>query len=131
MENAVMRNFAKIVNTRCMEKLFLEADYKDKTKAGLEWSSWWVYSKNLVMADKGKYYLVTWLSDRTDRSVPVTGKYEITLAPWIWYKYADATTTAAAHSQHVSCTCASNSIAFSEQHIQRIGSPPADVFSEE
>jgi len=61
----------------------------------------------------------------------VSGKYEITLAPWTWSGYADANTTATAHSQVVACTCASNSIAFSEQHLARIGGPPPDVFSQE
>ena len=69
-------DYADVTSGRCMEHLNLPASYKDKTRAGLIWDSWWSYSKNLYSEDVGRYYLVTWLSERGNSKSLVAGKYE-------------------------------------------------------
>ena len=80
-----MRQYAALKGGRCTEMITLDTDYKDPLVAGLEFSSQWLYSKNHRMGSAGRYFLLTWLSDRTTGALS-TGKYDLTLSPWTWYK---------------------------------------------
>eukprot|EP00747_Dinoflagellata_sp_TGD_P087292 gnl/TRDRNA2_/TRDRNA2_163584_c2_seq2.p2 gnl/TRDRNA2_/TRDRNA2_163584_c2~~gnl/TRDRNA2_/TRDRNA2_163584_c2_seq2.p2 ORF type:complete len:106 (-),score=13.33 gnl/TRDRNA2_/TRDRNA2_163584_c2_seq2:10-327(-) len=97
-----MRRFSDVVDGRCMEQLELGKDYKDKTRGGNTWDSWWLYSKNLIAEKAGRYYILSWLTDRESGSI-VTGKYEMTLGPWIWYGYADDASVLIRFAVH--CVC--------------------------
>jgi len=125
VDNYVMRNFADVVTgvdgkDRCMEQLTLDADYKDPVKADATWNSWWLYSKDHVLPTANTYSMVTWLEERGTGKL-ARGKYEITIAPHVWYKYADAPTTVAAHEQITTCTCGGNGLLYNEQYPERIG----------
>ena len=71
-----------------MEVFEFEEDYKVKLKRGFTQRSWWLESTSgMKTAWGGKHYLLSWLVRRGTNSV-ATGKYEVTIAPPVWYKYA-------------------------------------------
>jgi hypothetical protein len=100
--NVVMRQYAAPKEGRCTETIRLDADYKNPLVAGVEYSSEWLYSVNHNMGQTGRYFLLTWLTDRTTGKV-ANGKYDLTLAPWTWSKYADADTQKKVQSQGSTC----------------------------
>jgi len=136
VDNFVMKNFCDVESgtdgkKRALELLELDADYKDPVKAGATWRSWWLYSKDQVFPTPGTYSMVTWLEDRSTGKL-ARGKYEITIAPHVWYAYADAPTTAAAHEQITTCTCGGNGLLYNEQYPERIGmQDKGEVFAAE
>eukprot|EP00746_Dinoflagellata_sp_MGD_P007151 gnl/MRDRNA2_/MRDRNA2_114112_c0_seq1.p1 gnl/MRDRNA2_/MRDRNA2_114112_c0~~gnl/MRDRNA2_/MRDRNA2_114112_c0_seq1.p1 ORF type:complete len:498 (-),score=96.06 gnl/MRDRNA2_/MRDRNA2_114112_c0_seq1:274-1722(-) len=127
--NPVMRRFSDVIEGRCMEQLQLAADYKDPLRAGKTWDSWWLYSHEHVHADTGQYYLVSWLTDRSGKLAQ--GKYEVTMGPWSWSGYAEKDVMERAHQQLSTCSCASNVVAYLEQHVERLGSPPVAAWEAE
>jgi len=137
--NPVMQMFSDPITddgtTRCMEQLKLEVDYKDKLCAGKTWESYWLYSKELEHKSTGKYYLVSWLSERNSGAVVnsnklVNGKYEITMGPHTWSGYADQDTKDEAYVQETTCSCDGVVIAYLEQFTERIGYPDVNAFAE-
>lgn len=58
--------------------------------------------------------MVTWLADRGSGKV-TRGKYEMTVAPHVWYSFADAPTTVEAHEQITTCNCGGNGLLYNEQ----------------
>jgi hypothetical protein len=67
--NPVMEYYSDVIRERCMEKLTLDADYKDALQAGVTGFSWWIYSFNHKAGKPGRYYLQTWLSDASTGAV--------------------------------------------------------------
>ena len=124
--NSVMSQYAKVKDGRCTETITLDDDYKNPLVAGLEYSSEWLYSFNHKMALKGRYFLVTWLEDRVTKKI-ATGKYDLTLAPWIWYRYADDDTTKKMQSQGSTCQCAFNTLEWREATLNRISNFPKEA----
>ena len=79
-----MEQYSDVLGGRCMEALELAADYKDPLRAGATWRSWWLFSRELMHADAGIYFLVTWLTDRgTGAHVPGTVSYTHLTLPTI------------------------------------------------
>jgi hypothetical protein len=130
VDNAVMTRFAKPINGRCMENLTLDEDYKDKLIGNATYYSWWLFSEEMRMPEPGVYYLVSWLTDRKTGE-RMTGKYEVTLGPWTWYGYASSSMLAESSAQGTTCQCAPNSLGYSEQNLERVGSPPAAMLAAE
>ena len=128
--NNVMKNFAALIEGRCTEELYLEADYKDALQADTTGFSWWLYSFNHTAAQPGTYYVQSWLTDPETGAV-AQGKYELTLGPWTWYGYADDNTQKAAQAQGTDCTCAVNALAYKEDPLLRLGQVPKALFIEE
>ena len=64
--------------------------------------------------------MVSWIEDRATGEL-ATGKYEITIAPHVWYKYATVDQQADAHGQITTCTCSANGLLYTEQKPERIG----------
>lgn len=83
--------------------------------------NWWLYSYEHVSAQPGTYYLQTWLTPPEDATNIAQGKYEMTLGPWKWYRYASSETLAQAHDQGTTCSCAYNELDYREKHLERLG----------
>ena len=64
--------------------------------------------------------MVSWLEDR-DTGELARGKYEMTIAPPVWYGYAPEEMLAKATEQVSTCTCGGNGLLFNEQQPGRIG----------
>jgi len=111
-----------------VEEMKMYADYKNPLMAGLTYYAEWLYSENQKLASPGRYYLVTWLTDRTTGAFS-TGKFDLTLAPWTWMKYADASTTAQVQSQGSTCQCSFNALEFREMNLERLSSLPPEALS--
>ena len=69
VDNDVMSQYCAPKDGRCTETITLDADYKDALVAGLEYSSEWLYSGDYRMADIGRYWLLSWLTDRATGAV--------------------------------------------------------------
>jgi hypothetical protein len=121
--NAVMNQYAKVKDGRCTETIKLDADYKDELVAGIEYSSEWLYSVNHHMASVGRYWLLTWLTDRSTNEL-ANGKYDLTLAPWTWSKYADADTQKKVQAQGSTCQCSFNALEWRETTLNRLSNVP-------
>jgi hypothetical protein len=113
-----------------MENYKFKDTYDKPLQAGTEHRVWWLYSKNLRTVRKGKHYLVSWLVDRETGDV-VTGKYEVTLAPHVWFSYVPADMAAVARAQKSTCTCSTNHLQYSEQHLSRLGFVPSNTLAQE
>jgi hypothetical protein len=111
-----------------MEKMFFKETYETPLVAGTEHRVWWLFSKNMRTVKAGTHYLVSWLVDRETGDV-VTGKYETTLAPHIWFGYASKKMASIAREQKSTCTCSTNTLEYSEQHLHRIGATPAETLA--
>lgn len=66
----------------------------------LRWDQWWLgaaadLSANGVFNEPGSFWLATWLENKNDKNEIITGKYEVTIAPHIWFGYVCATPTRA------------------------------------
>ena len=53
-----------------------------------------------------------------------TGKFDLTLGPWSWSRYADAFTTSRVQSQGSTCQCAFNALEWREATLQRLSDMP-------
>ena len=69
VDNDVMSQYCAPKDGRCTETITLDADYTDALVAGLEYSSEWLYSGDYRMADVGRYWLLSWLTDRATGAV--------------------------------------------------------------
>ena len=49
----------------------------------------------------------------------------------IWFGYASAKMTGIARAQKSSCTCSTNTLQYSEQHLERLGSIPSGTIAQE
>jgi hypothetical protein len=125
--NEVMKRFSDVLEGRCSEKLYVDADYKDRLRADTTSYSHWLYSFNHTAAKPGRYYLQTWLTDRATGAL-AQGKFEITLGPWIWYSYASKDMQSQVQSQGTGCVCAVNALAYSETNLDRLGELGSEVF---
>ena len=129
-KNEVMKMFSDEIEGRCMEELELDNDYKDGLQAGTKGYSWWLYSINHAAAQPGKYYLQSWLTDTSTGAV-AQGKYEMTLGPWTWGRYANESTMSAAQEQGTNCACAVNALHYKESHLERLGQLDPALFLKE
>ena len=125
--NKVMARFSDLIDGRCSEELSLEADHKDRLRAGTTSISHWLYSFNHIAAQPGRYHLQAWLTDRSSGAL-AQGKFEITLGPWIWYGYASQDTQSEAQAQGTNCICAVNALAYNEKNLDRLGELGSDLF---
>ena len=121
--NVVMKQYAKIKNGRCTETIRLDADYKDALVADVEYSSEWLYSVDHTLNDVGRYWILTWLTDRSTGKLS-NGKYDVTLAPWTWSKYADADTQKKVQAQATTCQCSFNALEWREATLSRLSNVP-------
>jgi hypothetical protein len=87
-----------------------------------------LYSNDWIFETKGTFMMVSWIEDRTTKEL-ATGKYEFTIAPHTWYKYATPEKQLEAHEQVTTCTCGANGLLYTEQKPERIG--PVRVFRQE
>jgi len=126
--NPVMRDFSDVINGRCMENYTFAKDYENELVQDATVFSWWLYSHEHKAVQPGTYYLQTWLTSPDVTTTIVQGKYELTLAPWIWYKYASNSTLTAAQSQGTSCACAYNGLDYRETAFDRLGGIDASLF---
>ena len=122
--NQVMKQYCEVKDGRCTEVMTLDNDYKDPLIAGLEYSAQWLYSFDHKMSDVGRYWLLTWLTDRETGEV-ATGKIDVTVGPWIWYRYATDSTLKKVQSQGSSCQCGFNALEWREENLQRLSNMPA------
>jgi hypothetical protein len=128
--NEVMKSYSDEIEGRCMEELWLDNDYKDGLQAGTWGYSWWLYSFNHAAALPGKYYLQSWLTDTSTGAV-AQGKYEMTLGPWTWGRYANESTMSAAQEQGTNCACAVNALHYKESQLERLGQLNPALFLKE
>jgi hypothetical protein len=124
--NVVMSQYAKVKDGRCTETIELDADYKDPLVAGIEYSAEWLYSVNHEAAKPGRYFLLTWLTDRSTNDV-ANGKYDLTLGPWTWSRYADDKTQKKMQSQGSTCQCAFNALEWRENSLNRLSDFPKNA----
>ena len=123
VKNTVMRQYAGVTGGRCAENITLDDDYKDELIAGLAYTSEWLYSVDHSMVDEGQYWLLTWLTDR-DTGKVATGKFDLTIGPWTWSRYATETTTKKVQSQGSTCQCAFNALEWRENTLERLSNVP-------
>ena len=95
--------------------------------AGNVWRSWWLYSFDHKFFNPGEYRMVSWVESRENPAVLVRGRYEITVAPHIWYGYAPDEMMQSAHEQISTCTCGSNYPMYNEQATTRVGWSASDA----
>lgn len=65
--------------------------------------------------------LHSWIEARDSPGTLVSGRYEITIAPHIWYGYAPDEMMRSAHDQISTCTCGANYPLYNEQATTRVG----------
>jgi hypothetical protein len=123
VKNAVMSQYAGVTDGRCAETITLDDDYKDELVAGLEYISEWLYSVDHTMAGKGHYWLLTWLANR-DTGKVASGKFDLTIGPWTWHRYATENTTKKVQSQGSTCQCAFNALEWREATLNRLSNVP-------
>lgn len=87
-----------------------------------------MYSFEHRAVEPGTYYLQTWLTPTDDFTQVAQGKYEMTLGPWIWYRYASQETLSQAQSQGTSCACAYNELDYREHLLERLGGVDSALF---
>lgn len=126
VRNQVMKRFALMIGGRCMEDLELPPDYKNPMLAGQRYRSWWLYSEDLFAPSDGYYYVASWLTDRKTGGV-VSGKYELTIGPHVWYGYASGDIQSLSEAQGTTCQCSENSFAYLEQNLKLVGGPDPEA----
>ena len=124
VKNEVMSQYCEVKNGRCVETMTLDDDYKDELIAGLAYTSEWLYSVDHTMASAGHYWVLTWLTDR-DTGEVASGKFDLTVGPWTWYRYATEDTTNKVQSQGSACQCAFNALEWREKNLDRLSNVPA------
>ncbi|CAJ1929944.1 unnamed protein product [Cylindrotheca closterium] len=126
--NPVMKSFSDVIGGRCMEQYTFDINYDDSLVQGATVFNWWLYSFEHRTVEPGTYYLQTWLTPADDVTQVSPGKYELTLGPWIWYRYASQETLSQAQSQGTSCSCAYNELDYRERVLGRLGGVDAALF---
>eukprot|EP00946_MAST-07B_sp_MAST-7B-sp1_P001130 g1130.t1 len=129
VKNEVMSQFCKVKDGRCVETMKLDDDYKDALIAGLEYTAEWLYSVDHKLASVGQYWLVTWLTDRETGKL-ANGKFDLTIGPWKWFRYATDTTTKKVQSQGSTCQCAFNALEWRESNLHRLSNLPASALQQ-
>jgi len=136
-KHMVMGQYNEMKDGKCVEHMAMDETYENAKMAGVTFEHYWLYgAADLYKAGKpadgkglfevpGEFYMVTWLESAEGELV--TGKYEITIAPHIWFGYADKETTAVQHAQISTCTCGNNYPMFTEQALDRVGFAPAEA----
>lgn len=105
--------------------------YFNHILAGATVFNWWLYSFEHRAAEPGTYYLQTWLTSPTNANQTVVGKYEMTLAPWVWYRYASEEVLQLAQSQGTACSCAYNELDYRERLFTRLGGVGSGLFEKQ
>ncbi|CAD7944663.1 unnamed protein product [Amoebophrya sp. A120] len=136
-------------SNQCMQELPMASDYKDFLLRSATVYDYWLYSTTHYVGNPGKYKVVTWLvadenavaaagsgasaidvtginvlpgSETAAYNRPVvTGKYELTIGPHSWMRYASDADLAATQSQGTTCSCSVNALDWQEQHVSRLG----------